>query len=110
MSEPRDRGDYVHPRWLAPQDGGRGRELRRRWSCIRWFSWRYGTAWHRFRHRFVTLTWHFGYRDEVLFGLVSFEDEDGDRYTHVGLWPWHLRITVAAWERPAMDSPRSTDD
>lgn len=104
-----DKGDQSSGRWLAPQDGGRGVEIRRRWSCIRWFSPIYGTAWRRGRHRWWSLTWHFGSRDEVLFGFVSFEDDDGDRNRHVGLWPWHLRIVTSYWPRPTANNGGSDD-
>lgn len=95
-----DTSDYVKRR-MAPQDGGRGIELRRRWSCIRWFSWRYGSAWWRTHRTHLSFSWHAFYVDEVLVGVATYKDEDGDRHVMLGLGPL-LRLAVwwTPWARP----------
>jgi len=101
-----DSGDGSR-RWLAPRDGGRGRELRGRWSAIRWFSWRYGTAWHRSPRTHVLLTWHLFYIEEVLFGLITFKDDDDDRNVRLGCWPLHFSLTWSPWSRPSSSAGAS---
>lgn len=85
---------------FAPTDGGRGREFRRRWTLVRWFSWRTGMAGHRGRKWWVCTRWSIASRDVLLWGVESYEDEDGDRYLNVGFWPFHWETVRTYMPRP----------
>lgn len=85
---------------LAPTDGGRGRELRTKWTLVRWFSWRHGFAGHRGRKWWVHVRWSIGATDHVLLGVSTYEDEDGERCVDVGCWPFRWEWGVTAWSRP----------
>lgn len=102
MRRHREMAEHVDAsmRWrerLVPQDGGRGRELRTTWTCVRWFAWDYGHASRRFRKRFVTLTWHLFGTDRI----YKFDaDDDVEKNLHMGVWPLHLAFFWTTWERP----------
>ena len=88
-------------RWCDPQDGGRGREVRGRWSVVRFFSWKYGTFYRRGRRWYTPLTWHVLSLRNLLLGVWVYRDDDEDWNVELGLGPLlHLHLTVTAWPRP----------
>lgn len=88
-------------RWLMPRDGGRGREIRGRWTVLRFFSWRFGSFYRRWRRWYTHLTWHVLSMRNLLLGVWAYRDDDGDWNVEVGLGPLlHLHLLVADWPRP----------
>lgn len=88
-------------RWLMPRDGGRGREVRGRWTVLRFFSWRYGSLVRRWRRWYTHLTWHVLSMRNLLLGVWAYRDDDDEWNVEVGLGPLlHLHLLVTDWPRP----------